>query len=82
MKLRNLSIFAVAAMMAACGGGDDTAAEGGDTTGVAVDTSMMAPAPMPMDTGMAAPMPMDSGAMGTDTTGMSTDSMADTTKTM
>jgi len=79
MKLRNLSIFAVAAMMAACGGGDDDAMEGGDTTGMAVDTSMAAPAPMPMDTGMAAPMPMDTGMAG-DTMGM--DTMTDTTKAM
>ena len=81
MKLRNLSIFAVAAMMAACGGGDDTAAEGGDTTAVGVDTSMAAPAPMPMDTGMAAPMPMDTGMAG-DTTAMGADTMSDTTKSM
>jgi len=69
MKLRNVSIFAVAAMVAltACGGDDD--AEDGVVadSAVVVDTSMAAP----MDT---AGMATDTGAMGGDTTG------GDTTK--
>ena len=70
MKIRTLSIFATAAVVAltACGGGDE--AESGDTGG---DTATVAPAPMPAP--LPAPMPMDTTGMDT----MSHDTMADTT---
>jgi len=79
MKLRHVSIFAVAAMLAACGGGDE-ATEGADSTAVVVDTAMAAPAPLPADTGMVAPMDT-TGGMATDSAAMGTDTTAgDTTK--
>jgi len=84
MKARTLTVFAAAALvsLAACGGGDEGEGTTGDTTAVetaapvappAVDTSMVAPVPAPMDTTGGA-MGDTAGAMGTDTTG------GDTTK--
>ena len=81
MKLRTLSIFATALVvsLAACGGGDEPAAEGTDTTTVSADTGLLPPpAPVTPDT-LVPPAGTDTTAP-TDSTAAGTDTAADTTK--
>lgn len=54
--MRSTRFWALAGLpfaLAACGGGDDAVEGDAETTTVAVDTTMPAPAPMGTDTGMA-----------------------------
>lgn len=68
------SVFAMAALVAACGGGNEAADEGvvADTAIAPAVEAPAAPAPLPTDT-MGA-MPMDTGAAAgmTDTAGAAT----------
>jgi hypothetical protein len=66
--MRSTQFWALAALpfaLAACGGGDDEAAEGtAETTTVAVDSgAMAAPAPMSADTGMGGAQAMGGAVM-------------------